>query len=67
VRHSAKIRETHAETMACDKQVFLMEAIWTRFIPAIKKALELIKSGAIGDIVHINDMCIGVSDHFKRA
>jgi predicted dehydrogenase len=38
---------------AREKKVFLMEAIWTRFIPAIKKALELIESGAIGDIVHI--------------
>jgi hypothetical protein len=28
-----------------------MEALWTRFIPAIKKALELVESGAIGDIV----------------
>jgi predicted dehydrogenase len=38
---------------AREKNVFLMEAIWTRFIPAIKKVLELIQSGAIGDIVHI--------------
>jgi predicted dehydrogenase len=38
---------------AREKNVFLMEAIWTRFIPAIKKALELVESGAIGDIVHI--------------
>lgn len=35
------------------KNVFLMEAMWTRFIPAIIKALELVESGAIGDIVHI--------------
>jgi len=38
---------------AREKNAFLMEALWTRFIPAIKKALELIESGAIGDIVHI--------------
>jgi predicted dehydrogenase len=35
------------------KNLFLMEALWTRFIPAIKKAFELVESGAIGDIVHI--------------
>jgi predicted dehydrogenase len=29
---------------------FLMEAMWTRFIPAIKKTLELIKEGRIGKI-----------------
>jgi predicted dehydrogenase len=40
-------------TKAREKNVFLMEAIWTRFIPAIRKALELIECGAIGDIVHI--------------
>ena len=38
---------------ARERNVFLMEALWTRFIPAIKKALELIEPGAIGDIVHI--------------
>lgn len=38
---------------AREKNVFLMEALWTRFIPAIKKSLEFIESGAIGDIVHI--------------
>jgi predicted dehydrogenase len=38
---------------AHDSNVFLMEALWTRFIPAIKKALELIELGVIGDIVHI--------------
>jgi|WetSurMetagenome_2_1015567.scaffolds.fasta_scaffold10567_2 predicted dehydrogenase len=38
---------------ARENNVFLMEAMWTRFIPAIRKVLELIKSGAIGDIVHI--------------
>lgn len=30
--------------------VFLMEAVWTRFFPAIQKALTVIKSGEIGDI-----------------
>ncbi len=30
--------------------VFLMEAMWTRFIPAIQKTLELIQNGEIGNI-----------------
>ncbi len=29
---------------------FLMEALWTRFMPPINKALELIESGAIGEL-----------------
>lgn len=36
------------------KGVFLMEAMWTRFIPATKKLALLIKSGAAGDIKSAN-------------
>ncbi len=36
--------------LARDKNVFLMEAMWTRFIPAMVKTRELIKSGAIGNV-----------------
>lgn len=35
------------------KNLFLMEAIWTRFHPAIAQTLEIIQSGKIGDIIHI--------------
>jgi dihydrodiol dehydrogenase / D-xylose 1-dehydrogenase (NADP) len=31
-------------------QVFLMEAMWTRFIPAVQQALKWIDEGAIGDV-----------------
>jgi len=33
---------------AREKRVFLMEALWTRFIPAVVHAKELVDSGAIG-------------------
>lgn len=36
-----------------EKNLFLMEAIWTRFHPSIAQTLEIIQSGQIGDIVHI--------------
>ena len=36
---------------AREKSIFVMEAMWSRFIPAMKKARELIKSGEIGEIV----------------
>ncbi|MBK9510812.1 MAG: Gfo/Idh/MocA family oxidoreductase [Cytophagaceae bacterium] len=41
-------------SMAREKKVFLMEALWTRFIPSTLKTLELIESGAIGEVVTIH-------------
>ena len=35
---------------AKEKQVFLMEAFWTRYLPSIKKTVEWIKQGKIGDV-----------------
>lgn len=35
-------------------QVFLMEGMWSRFMPAINKAKELIDSGIIGNLQYIN-------------
>ena len=36
--------------LAREKKVFLMEAMWSRFIPALVKMKELIDEGAIGEI-----------------
>ncbi|WP_254244808.1 Gfo/Idh/MocA family protein [Hymenobacter sp. BRD67] len=33
--------------------VFLMEAFWTRFFPAIGQALEVVRAGAIGEVKHL--------------
>ena len=38
---------------AQSRQVFLMEALWTRFLPTTLKTLELIESGAIGEVVSL--------------
>lgn len=38
---------------ARNKQVFLMEALWSRFIPSILKAKELMDAGAIGKVVGV--------------
>ncbi len=36
--------------LAHEKNTFLMEALWTRFLPSTKKVLELVESGIIGKI-----------------
>jgi len=46
--------------MECAKNngVFLMEAMWTRFLPAIDEALKVAQSGEIGDIRGVKaDFC----------
>lgn len=40
--------------LAKEKNVLLMEAMWTRFIPAFKKAKEWVHSGKIGAVKLIN-------------
>ncbi|MFD2936018.1 Gfo/Idh/MocA family protein [Spirosoma flavum] len=35
------------------KGLFLMEALWSRFMPGIEKALELVQSGVIGKVVSV--------------
>ncbi|MFN4146244.1 MAG: Gfo/Idh/MocA family protein [Runella sp.] len=38
---------------AHEQKVFLMEALWTRFMPTTLKTLEIIKSGAIGKVLGV--------------
>ena len=43
---------------AKENNVFLMEAMWTRFLPAIKEAKKLINDGAIGEVLSLEaDFC----------
>lgn len=36
------------------KGLFLLEGMWTRFFPAVRKARELLRSGAIGDVIAVS-------------
>ncbi len=40
-------------SLARDKNLFLMEALWSRFMPTTLKTMELIKSGAIGKVLGV--------------
>ncbi|HDZ03882.1 hypothetical protein LCGC14_0199440 [marine sediment metagenome] len=40
--------------VAKDNNVFLMEALWSRFNPTIKKVKELVDNGTIGDIGYLH-------------
>ena len=53
------------ELCECAKEngVFLMEAMWTRFLPAISEALKICKSGEIGQIRGVKaDFCYFCSE-----
>lgn len=39
--------------VAKEKNLFLMEALWTQFLPSFKKIKEIVTSGVIGDIKYI--------------
>lgn len=39
--------------LARTRGLFLMEAVWTRFLPSVHRALDLIDAGEIGDIAWI--------------
>ena len=38
--------------LAEEKGLFIMEAFWIRFLPALRKMQEIIKNGEIGDVVY---------------
>lgn len=50
--NSAQAKEVFA--LARQKNVFVMEAMWSRFLPAVRKAKEWVESGKIGKPVYGN-------------
>jgi predicted dehydrogenase len=48
-------KEQIGKMIACAKEngTFLMEGMWIRFLPSIRKVLEIVQSGKIGNIVTI--------------
>ena len=64
--NSKQVREM--VEMARSKGVFLMEALWSRFMPGIVQALELAQSGAIGKVVSVKaDFGFNLHDQCSRS
>ena len=55
-------------TVARERRLFLMEAMWTRTLPSILRMLELIADGAIGKVtaVHAAFGQVGPRQHDRR-
>ena len=51
--------------LAIQKNVFVMEALWTRFIPSTQKVLNLLKNGDIGIPISLN-ADFGIKADFNR-
>ena len=57
-----------AEMEACAKKnnVFLMEAMWTRFFPVMQQVLDVIRSGEIGEVRHVEaTFSYRISDDYR--
>jgi len=54
--------------LARDRGVFLMEALWTRFLPAYQAVLDVLESGEVGEVRYVQaDMgFMAESDHRTR-
>lgn len=53
--------------LAEENNVFLMEAMWTRFLPAVKEIDKLIKSGEIGEVLEVSaDFCYRSSPEIEE-
>lgn len=70
---TSNARELEEVIVAAKQQdVFLMEAMWTRYLPVIREIRQIIEEGKIGEIQHIEaDFCFAAADRksikFDRA
>lgn len=55
--------------LARERKLFMMEAVWTRFLPAIVKLQELLAEGMIGEVKTVTaNFCLGFTgDAFANA
>jgi predicted dehydrogenase len=54
-------------SLAKEKNVFFMEAVWTRFFPQSIEIRLLIKEGAIGEVLRVSaDLSVGEGDNVEK-
>ena len=51
----------HLIRLSQNNSTFMLEGLWIRFLPSVKKVLSVVSSGAIGDIISIK-----ASVHYKN-
>jgi len=70
VEKPAGINSTELNAMyklAAEKNLFLMEGVWTLFFPAFRKIQSLIAEGAIGEVTYIQvDFQVAFPSHIER-
>ncbi len=50
------------QAVAAQNNVFLMEAMWTRFLPAVQEAVDIVRSGKIGEVLGLSaDFCYNLA------
>lgn len=56
----------HLMQLSEHNNVFMMEAMWIRFLPSIKKVLSIISSGGIGEIVSVKALVLYKQDETSQ-
>ncbi len=56
------------QAVAAEENRFLMEAMWTRFLPAMAEIKKVVADGVIGDVLEVSaDFCYNNPDHTHHA
>ena len=56
------------QVLAAERNLFLMEAMWTRFLPVMSAIKKVIADGVIGDVMEVSaDFCYNNPDHTHHA
>lgn len=56
------------QALAAEKKLFVMEAMWTRFLPVMAEIKQVIHAGTIGDVLEVSaDFCYNNPDHTHHA